>query len=133
MQQYLLDTDILIFWTKGNNQRIINRIAEVGRTNIHCAAISQAELYFGAYNSTRVDHNLSLLNRLFLHLNVIDFDARAAAKFGEIKALLKRQGNIIMDADLMIAAIALSGNLVLVTNNSQHFNRVPALKIENWS
>jgi tRNA(fMet)-specific endonuclease VapC len=37
-----------------------------------------------------------------------------------------------MDADIMIAAVALSNNLILVTNNEKHFNRIPDLNIENW-
>jgi tRNA(fMet)-specific endonuclease VapC len=37
-----------------------------------------------------------------------------------------------MDADIMIASIAIANNLTLVTNNEKHFNRISQLKIENW-
>jgi tRNA(fMet)-specific endonuclease VapC len=50
-----------------------------------------------------------------------------------IKADLKRQGNIILDADIMIAAIAIANKLTLVTNNEKHFIRIPNLSLENWA
>jgi predicted nucleic acid-binding protein len=36
-----------------------------------------------------------------------------------------------MDADIMIAVIALANDLTLVTNNVKHFDRIVQLKIEN--
>ena len=34
--------------------------------------------------------------------------------------------------DYLIASIALAGNLILVTNNTSEFARVPGLQIEDW-
>ncbi len=65
-------------------------------------------------------------------LKILPFDEAAANRFGQLKADLKRQGKILLDADLMIAAIALTNQLVLVTNNVKHFERIPELVIENW-
>jgi predicted nucleic acid-binding protein len=45
---------------------------------------------------------------------------------------LYRQGKIIGDADILIAATALENDLVLVTNNVSHFGRVNELPIDNW-
>jgi tRNA(fMet)-specific endonuclease VapC len=53
-------------------------------------------------------------------------------KAAEIYAYLKKRGNLIEDADILIAAIALVENLVLVTDNVRHFERVDGLQIENW-
>ena len=52
--------------------------------------------------------------------------------FGEIKSNLERKGNVIEDMDILIAATALSHNLILVTNNVKHFEKVKDLDIENW-
>ncbi|MBI4746152.1 MAG: hypothetical protein HY786_06360 [Deltaproteobacteria bacterium] len=46
--------------------------------------------------------------------------------------MLEKDGKIIDDADLFIAACALDDNVTLVTNNEKHFKRVEGLKIENW-
>ncbi|MEO5952584.1 MAG: PIN domain-containing protein, partial [Chloroflexia bacterium] len=50
----------------------------------------------------------------------------------DIYASLHRTGQLIGEVDTLIAATALVHNLVLVTNNERHFNRVPGLQIENW-
>ena len=59
-------------------------------------------------------------------------DHAAGALFGRIKAELKQLGKSINDSDLFIAATAISHDLVLVTNNLRHFERIPFLRIENW-
>ncbi|MEI6147392.1 MAG: VapC toxin family PIN domain ribonuclease, partial [Methylococcales bacterium] len=64
---------------------------------------------------------------------LVNFNAESAQLFGMIKADLKQQGNIILDADIMIAAIAVSNRLTLITNNEKHFIRIPNLSLENWA
>ena len=53
-------------------------------------------------------------------------------KAAEIYAYLKKQGNLIEDADILMASIAIVENLVLVTNNIKHFERIESLATENW-
>jgi predicted nucleic acid-binding protein len=50
----------------------------------------------------------------------------------EIYAELRARGQLIEDADLLSAAIALVNDLTLVTNNTAHFNRIEGLQIEDW-
>jgi tRNA(fMet)-specific endonuclease VapC len=45
---------------------------------------------------------------------------------------LHRQGALLPDADLLIAATALEANRTLVTNNLFHFQRIPTLVLQNW-
>jgi predicted nucleic acid-binding protein len=66
-------------------------------------------------------------------LTLVYLEETAAEWFGKLKAELKQQGNIIMDADLLIASIAIANDLILVTNNTRHFQRLSMLKIDNWS
>ncbi|SJM94981.1 PilT protein domain protein [Crenothrix polyspora] len=129
--KYLLDTDTLIYWLKGN-KKIEEKALAVGLEQLGYSIISHAELYFGAYNSEQIDKNLQAIHMVNQKLALVGFNAASAQLFGKIKADLKQQGNIILDADIMIAAIALSNELVLVTNNEKHFVRVPNLNIENW-
>ena len=53
-------------------------------------------------------------------------------KAAEIYARLKKEGALIGDADILIAAIALVEGLVVVTDNTSHFQRIPELRVENW-
>jgi tRNA(fMet)-specific endonuclease VapC len=129
--KYLLDTDTLIYWLKGN-KKIEEKALTIGLAHLGYTVISHAELCFGAYNSEQKEKNLQAIQIINQTLALVDFSVQSAQLFGKIKADLKQQGNIIMDADIMIAAVALSNNLTLVTNNEKHFNRIPDLKIENW-
>jgi tRNA(fMet)-specific endonuclease VapC len=128
---YLLDTDTLIFWLKGN-KNIEEKALKIGLAQLGYSIISHAELYFGAYNSEQIAKNLNAIEIVKQKLTLINLNADSAQLFGKIKADLKQQGNIIMDADIMIASIAIANNLTLVTNNEKHFNRISQLKIENW-
>ncbi len=130
--KYLLDTDTLIFWLKGN-QSIERKALEIGLEHLGYSIISKAELFYGAYNSQNVQRNLENINKIDQALTLVYLEETAAEWFGKLKAELKRQGNIIMDADLIIASIAIANDLVLVTNNTRHFQRIPTLKIDNWS
>jgi len=69
------------------------------------------------------------LSEIFPTLNV---SSSVMEIFGELKASLEKSGNIIDDMDLLIASTALTHNLVLVTNNEKHFNRISGLETENW-
>jgi tRNA(fMet)-specific endonuclease VapC len=129
--KYLLDTDTLIYWLKGN-RNIEQKALHIGLDQFGYSVISHAELYFGAYNSQQVERNLQAIQLVEQKLVMVHFSALAVQLFGKIKADLKQQGEIIMDADIMIASIALSNELTLITNNEKHFRRIINLKIENW-
>ncbi len=73
-----------------------------------------------------------MIDELVSWVTVLDFDHAAGVLFGRIKAELKQSGKLINDSDLFIAATALSHDLVLVTNNLRHFERVPFLRLEDW-
>ena len=53
--------------------------------------------------------------------------------FGILRAHLERAGTLIGLYDLQIAAQAVSRNCVLITNNVREFERIPNLKVENWT
>lgn len=50
----------------------------------------------------------------------------------EIYAELKDRGELISDADILIAATALIHGLVLITNNVEHFQRIQELQVQTW-
>lgn len=57
---------------------------------------------------------------------------KALEYYGDCKATLKRQGKLIDDFDLLIGAIAVTYNLIMVTENVKHLARIPHINIENW-
>ena len=63
---------------------------------------------------------------------VLLIDEPAAEQFGRFKAILRRAGRPIGDIDLFIAGVAVRYGLTVVTNNTDHFARLPDLPLENW-
>lgn len=129
--RYLLDTDTLIYWLKGN-RCIEEKALEIGLEHLGYSIISKAELFYGVYNSKHVQKNLKNVEKVDETLTLVYLEEVAAEWFGKVKAELRQQGNLIMDADLLIASTAIANDLVLVTNNIRHFQRVAGLKLENW-
>jgi len=100
---------------------------------IGISIVTLAELRYGAAYSTHPDSNNSAIDAFVDGIVVLGFDPEAARIFGDIKADLRRAGTLIEDLDLIIAATALARDLTLVTNNTDHFGRIPGLNLENWA
>jgi tRNA(fMet)-specific endonuclease VapC len=64
---------------------------------------------------------------------VIELDQRIADTAAQMYQTLAARGDLIPDADLLIAATALTHGLTLVTHNTQHFSRIPGLSLEDWT
>lgn len=129
---YLLDTDTCIYWLKGR-QSVMERLLAVEREQVAICVITVAELYYGAYNSSRVLENLARATLFVQQLPVLPLNNNALKRFGELKAELRRIGQPIADFDLLIASVALVEGYVLVTNNTRHYNRITELQLENWA
>ncbi len=61
---YLLDTDIIVYWLNNNYPSIQNKIENVADEQIFISSITVVELFFGAYNSSKVSENIKLLEEL---------------------------------------------------------------------
>ena len=64
---------------------------------------------------------------------MLDYGSKAAAHYGDIRADLERKGMPIGVNDLHIAGHARSEGLTLITNNLREFERVEALRLDNWT
>lgn len=60
------------------------------------------------------------------------FDPDAARESARVRALLEAQGQPIGPYDVFLAGQALAQSLILVTDNTREFSRVPGLTLENW-
>ena len=131
--RYLLDTDICIYLLN-SNQKIKARIAQIGVKSLSVALVTKGELYFGAYNSSQVETNLERIHTFFASPGpeVLPLNDTVMDCFGKLKAELKSEGQLIGDIDLLIAGVAVSRGLTLVTNNTKHFGRIPGILLENW-
>ena len=96
----------------------------------HDLTVADRVLTTADHDLTAADHDL--IGTFTRSIAVVPFDEAAAVELGHRADILRRRGTPIGVLDTMIAAHALSLDLMLVTNNTQHFSRVPKLRIENW-
>ena len=129
MKKYLIDSDILIYFLKGK-QEVVKRLSQIPIDDLYISRINYTELMYGAYNSTKIDQNLKIIEPFLDSFTVLEFTKVSSLIFAKEKARLKKSGNIIADMDLMIASIALENDCTLISNNIKHFDRVQNLKLE---
>ena len=127
--KFLFDTNAVITFLNGKSLVLRNRISRVEPTDFAMCSVVWAELYFGAAKSREKHKTLEKVNDFAATFQNLDFDKDATQHYGEIRADLEKNGNIIGPNDFMIAFIARSKNLVLITNNIDEFKRVKDLRI----
>lgn len=130
---YMLDTNICIYAIKNKPLQVLNQLKEKYDKGICISAITLAELEHGVEKSSYPDKNRMALIRFLSILKILPFDDMAAAEYGKICAYLQKQGTSIGTMDMLIAGHAKAHHLILVTNNTREFMRIPELIIENWA
>jgi tRNA(fMet)-specific endonuclease VapC len=128
---YLLDTNACIRILNGWVP-VANRYRQHRTSEIRLCSVVKAELLFGARRSSRAAENLRLLAHFFQPLVSLPFDDECAERCGTIREQLARAGTPIGHNDLLIAAIAVTHELELVTHNVTEFGQVLGLRIVDW-
>ncbi|MDZ8264590.1 type II toxin-antitoxin system tRNA(fMet)-specific endonuclease VapC [Nostoc sp. ChiQUE01b] len=130
--RYLLDTNVCARYLNGRSLLIRERLRSTDVKDIAVCSVVKAELFYGAMRSN--DPNRTFFRQQeFLKLFVsLPFDDSTALVYGRIRAELLASGTPIGPNDFLLAAIALTHNLTLVTHNTREFSRVSGLAIEDW-
>jgi tRNA(fMet)-specific endonuclease VapC len=130
--KYLLDTNTCIYIINKKPPSAVNHIRSKQPDEVSVSTITIAELEYGVYRSKHAAQNRIALLEFLVPFVILDFDHSAAVVYGSIRATLERKGTPIGPMDLLLAAQAMSQQLILVTNNEREFRRVAGLQIENW-
>ncbi len=130
--RYLLDTDTCIYILNGPTPLLRTRFEKENVASLAVSTLTEAELYYGALHSAKPEENRKRVEILISPFSRIPFDSEAAALFAPLKEDLIRRGKPIGVIDMLIASIAKSRGLTLVTNNLRHFQEIPGLSVENW-
>ena len=133
MKPSIVDTDILSEFFR-NNPKVIDNFDEHLRLYgvINISIITYYEILNGLLYKDAKKQLKSFTE--FVELNkVLPLTLRAAKTAAEIQADLRKRGKEIGHADTLIAGIALTNDLQLVTNNTDHFKRIKGLDIANWT
>lgn len=133
MNRAIIDTDILAYYFKGNQAVITN--FEKYLQDFDLIEISIIT-YYEIIGGLMAKNALKQLNIFqdFVDQNIVVPMTENSAKISaELYSTLRQQGNTVDDIDILIAGIAIDNDLTLITNNENHFNRIPGLQVENWS
>ena len=130
--KYLIDTNICIYIINKRPARFIEKFRQFELGEIGISTITASELQYGVSKSIHRKKNQKRLEQFMAPFEILAYDEMAAKAYGDIRFHLEENGQPIGPLDVLIAAHALSRNLVLVTNNDQEFKRVKNLQVENW-
>ena len=137
MTLILLDTDTLSFFLRNNEkneQKATQKINDYLNQNekFSISIITYYELLNGLYFGDTEERTQQI--ELFLNTQtILPISKKIAQKAAQIYTKLRKEGNKIAHNDILIAATAIVENLVLITNNTKHFDRIEELQTENWS
>ena len=76
-----------------------------------------------------------LLNTIQSYFEILPFDQNCAWIYTDLKVRLEKRGHPMPDADLRIAATAISNGMILVTRNTKDFDALKdcsTLSLFNW-
>lgn len=127
---WVLDTDTCV-WALRAHEGVIEALRSRSPSDVSVAAMTLAELRYGALKSRDREGNLARVSAFLGPLGVLDFDAEAAVMHADVRWALREAP--IGERDLVIAAVARARGLTLVTGNTREFGRVPGLAVEDWA
>ncbi len=100
--------------------------------NIYISEITLAELKYGIENSGKPNKNRKVLENFLTGVKILPI-YHSLDLFAKEKTRLKRKGTIIDDFDLLIGVSSVQHKLVMVTNNTKHFERIKDIELEDWT
>jgi tRNA(fMet)-specific endonuclease VapC len=130
--KYLLDTNICIYIQREKPVQVLEKFKTLHRGEAVISEVTWGELCYGAYKSQYTDQVLKALKELVTIIPVLSMPQNVGQVYGEIRATLAKNGEMIGSNDLWIAAHAKASHLTLVSNNLREFERVEGLQLENW-
>ena len=125
---FQLDTDVVIDHLRrpGTADNLFDRLFVLGTC---VSAMSYGKPWQGVVEHRRQDEMTVVLAKLLEPLRILPLDEATMRIFAVVRSGLKRQGMLLPAQDLLIAATAIQHDLILVTRNQRHFNRIDGLQV----
>jgi len=132
MNRVLIDTDILSYYFKGD-ELVVKNFEKYLQTYdlLEISLLTYYEITSGLLSKNALKQ-LNIFDDFVAGNIVIPVTEKSARISSELYSVLRQNGNIVDDIDLLIAGVAIENDMILVTNNENHFARIPGLKIQNW-
>jgi len=130
--RYLLDTNICIYLIKRCPSEVLEQFRQHSPQDVAISTITLFELQYGIEKSQYRQRSEDALAKFLLPLNLINMDRSSAIEAATIRAQLEKKGIPMGPYELLIAGLARSRGMTLVTSNTKEFERVVGLHLENW-
>ena len=131
-ERYLIDTNIWSALIRRSSKPLVQRFSGLRFDQIFLSPIVLGELQLGYYKGDRTPKRRQAIDHISANSQALTLTGNVSAAYAQLRAELEQAGKPIGPNDTWIAAEALHHKLVLVTDNTREFERVPNLKIENW-
>lgn len=125
---YLVDTDWAVYYLRGR-EPYVTRLREYQKKGLSVSVVSLAELYEGVFRAAERQEREKALEDFLAGLTVVDVTHEVARTFGRLRAWLRSQGVTVPDLDLLIGSTAVCYDLVLLTDNRRHYEKVPGIEL----
>lgn len=123
----LVDTNVVVALFAGDPSAL-QRLER--RPELFLCVPVLGELRYGALASSRVEQNLTRLDRFAQSVRILPCDAETVLYYSAVRLSLRKKGRPIPENDIWIAAVALQYGLTLLSRDS-HFSQVDGLEIES--
>ena len=127
---FLLDTDICSAYMKGNHA-VYSRFIQYGG-RLHISTVTLGELWAWVGRAKASPRRLQTLLDLLQDVHVLPIDEAVSRKFGEVRAWQSDRGLSTPDLDFLNAVTALVHGFTLVTHNTDDYQNVPSLTLDDW-
>jgi len=128
MMRYFLETSVIVNYLRGRPETV--KLIEQLDGELSSSYICMAELYEGVARAASNEKLEEGVVDFFSGLSrVLGVDEAVAKQFGFIRAKLKKQGAVIEDIDIFLAATCITNDILMVTDNLKHFQRIEGLKL----
>ena len=130
--RYLLDTCVISDFVKGD-ANVHARLKAERPSDIAISSVTLMEIHYGlALNLGRAKKINPIIQSVLQMITVLPYEDKESLATAHIRALLKQQGTPIGPYDVMIAGTAQANELIMVTSNTDEFQRVQGLTLEDW-
>jgi tRNA(fMet)-specific endonuclease VapC len=130
--KYLLDTTVISDFTRGVPP-VMERLKRTTKADAAISAVTAMEIEHGLkLNPARARKIEPMIRALLSDLRELPFQHEDAQAAAAVRAALTKRGTPIGPYDVMIGGTAMRHGLTLVTSNSDEFQRISGLIVEDW-
>jgi tRNA(fMet)-specific endonuclease VapC len=133
LPKLLFDTDILSFYFRQSPKIVAEAQKYLQHHQVFTFSIITRFEILRGMKVRRATKQLSFFKQFCSQNEIVQLDDNIIGRAADIYADLYKLGQLIGDADILIAATALENGLPVVTNNESHFSRISGLQVLNWN